>query len=258
MPRPPTKPITLASRLDRHPFAVGVFEDNRAVLKSAYAPGASREVEAAPERPLSELEWYVRACGFSLAHALGLIHQLAQVPGYLAQYRRTSALASREVTRVSDVTYHLENFLIRTQSFQDRTLQLCASVLHTGLDLRSVRYTDMIRNNHVRSTGIQDLLKAINTLCQQYAMTRNQVIHQHGLLDADLRRVELILMGSRAVEKDRRGAMASAYRFLVGEVASRKTAELDEFTRSAIGLAEELFAALAPRYERMKDRLLDP
>lgn len=255
MARATTKPTTLAFRLGEHPFAKSVFSENAAVLKAAYASGKATDIDSKPVRDLTEAEWYVRSCGFALAHLLGLLQQLAQIPGYITQYRRTDALAARSVTRASDVTYHLENFLVRTQSLQDRALQLCSAVMHTGLDLRDVSYVRMIRNARVQSTGLDVSLKAINELCQKYSQTRNQVIHQHGLLDGELRRVELILMGSRVVNHEKRGAMASSYRYLVQDLASRKTAEFDEFTRSAISSVDQLFGALAPQYSRMKARL---
>ena len=254
MPRP-TSTLTNLDRLQKSSFVRRVLEDAARVDRDTSDPASRSLVEATPVRNLSEAEFHSSASGFALSHLLGLLDQLAKTPAYVLEYRRTKSLAARRVTRAADLTYHLEAFVVRTSMLEERVLQLCSAVCHTGLPLNAVSERAILKNSSVLSMGLSEPLKEFRKLCQPYAQVRNQVVHQHGYLDADLRRVELLLLASRTLPGSQRYAAASSYRFLIGQLAEAKGRELDTFARSAIEATSVLFVALDGQYQRRQRQL---
>jgi hypothetical protein len=212
-------------------------------------------VESNLTRDLTEEEYHARATSFALAHLLGALQQLAYTPGYLRQYRRTPALAAAGATRASDLVYHVEGFLVRTASFKDRCLQLCSAACHTGLNGAAVNQRAIASNSHIRSTALGERLKYLDRLCSPYAQARNQVVHQHGLLDEQVRRVELFLTASRVLDPPLRAVASRTYRQLVNEIAHEKADEFESFTHAAVDFSRLLFTDLESIY-RLKQRQL--
>jgi hypothetical protein len=232
-----------------------VIDDGRRIDREAFEQGHAAEIEVRLTRPLAEHEVHALGTAFAVAHTLGVLRQLARIPAYLKQYSRTPALAAVGATRASDLVYHLEGFLIRTTTLRDRVLHLCSAVCHTGLAANAVNQRSIAGNSIVKSNGIDENLKTFDRLCGRYSQARNQVAHEHGLLDADIRLIEGVLLASRILPAPQRSAAASHYRRLVGEVSATKADEVDAFARSAIGGAGELFVALERVYRLKQDQL---
>jgi hypothetical protein len=254
MPR--AKPLrVLLDGLQRAEFPRVVLAAAMAIDRDAFRPGNFREVEARPRRDLTEAEFHALATSFSLVHLLGVLEQLARTPAYLREYRRTPALAAAGGTRASDLVYHLEGFLVRVGTFRDRTLHLSAAVCHTGLDGRSVNQGTVTSNRIVQSTGVATKLKALERLCSPYLRSRNLVVHEHGLLEEDIRSVEGLLLASRLLPVPRRFAAAAAYRRQVQELAINKGIEVERFVKNALEFSSDLFGLLREKYE-LKQRQL--
>lgn len=236
-------------------FPTRVIREGSEIDHTSSRKVAVTGTQAVPNRDISEAEFHTLATAFAVAHLLGALEHLTRVPAYIRQYRRTPALANAGATRASDLVYHLEGFLVRTVGLRDRTLQLCSAVCHTGLALNSVNPRAISTNSIATSTGISTKLKELEKLCSPYSQARNQVVHQHGLLDEDIRLLEGLLLASRVLEIPRRYAAGAAYRRMVRDLAEQKSEEIESFIRSAIQFTGELFTILAPQYD-LKQRQL--
>lgn len=254
MPRVASVASQLAS-LQQSPFAAQVLAEGLRVDRAAFSYPTAAAIEAVPLRSLSEAEFHALSCSFAISHLFGVLQQLAHSRAYLTEYRRTKALAAVGATRASDLVYHLEGFLVRTSMYRDRTLQLCSAVCHTGLAKSAVNYRTVSTNSIVVSEGIAPKLKGLEKLCSPYAQARNQVVHQHGLLNDEIRLVESSLLASRILPPSERGAAAASYRYLIKHLGERKGLEIEKFARSAIELSRDLFASLAPQYRRRQLQL---
>lgn len=236
-------------------FARQVFEDARQTDRDAFEQGRAADLEAMPKREISEAEFHRLACGFALAHLLGLFDQLVLVPAYLSRYTRTPQLAAGGGTRAADLRYHIEGFLIRATMLEERILQLFSAVCHTGLALTAVNRRAIASNSKVTSPGLEKHLRSFQSLCSPYIQLRNQVVHQHGYLDADLRLIEGVLLGSRILPIPKRHAAASHYRWLVKELARTKEVEVREFVAKGIELSTSAFEDLHVQYKRRQNQL---
>lgn len=251
----PLSARTLLDRLGTSPFVTEVFGEASRVYRAAFIQGEEWKTDVTPTRKLTEAEHHATASGFAVAHYLGVLRQLVHLPGYLKQYRRTSALVSRGVTRASDLTYHLEGFLVRVEMLKDRAYQLCSAVCHTGLGLNAVNERAILRNRIVRSVGLDGPLKELKSICQPYKLSRNEVVHTHGLLDEDIRRAEFFLLARPSLPKHLRVRAATSYRSLVKSAAEEKARELDAFVRAALETSIGLFELLHPQFQLRQNQL---
>lgn len=254
MPPAPST-ITLLDRLEGSVFSRLVLEDGMRIDQEAFEQGHAAKIEVRLTRPLAEHEVHAVGTAFALAHLLGVLRQVVRIPGYLRKYTRTRTLAAVGATRASDLVYHLEGFLIRTTTLRDRALHLCSAVCHTGLPASAVNQRSILGNEIVRANGIDVRLKGLDRLSGRYSQARNQVAHEHGLLDADIRLIEGVLLASRILAAPQRRAAASHYRRLVGEASATKADEVDAFARSAIAAVGELFVALERVYQLRQRQL---
>ena len=155
-------------------------------LRETSASGSVFKVSPALTRDLTELEYLVLSCGYSLSHLLGLVTQLERIPAYIRNYHGSQVLKEAGVDRVSDLVYHWENYLIRSRGLEDRVLHLVSDVLHLGLNARDVSFRLLRQNAHVKSKELGSILDRIHALVQPVAGERNRVIHERGVLDEEL------------------------------------------------------------------------
>ncbi len=241
--------------LDMHPFTVLVLNDGTRIDRDAFARGRPSDIEATPTRTIAEAEFHALRTAFTLSHYLGALNQIVCTPAYITEYRRTRALARKGITRASDMVYHLEGFLVRVRICEDRALQLCSAVCHTGLAPNAVNFRTVSRNSIVMSTDIEGPLKELHKICGRYSEARNQVVHQHGYLDSDVRRVEAVLLASRVLPAPRRNAAAASYRFLVNELGRTKGAEIESVAAALIACSTKLLDAFMPQYQLRQRQL---
>lgn len=226
-----------------------------ALSRGVYTIASPFDVDAKPDRELTEAEFFAIGCGYSMSHLLSLVSQLEYAPAYLRESRISDGLRAAGVTRLSDVVYHWENYLIRSRGLEDRVLQLVCDVLHLGIDRKNVNFSLIRRNAHVRSISVAAVLDRLHKLIQSVANERNRIIHERGVLDEDFRRLEFWLVARRLLP-DRKGIAIGQYLTGIREIAPSKAAEIEAFLKDAHDVLLDLFDDLAPRYAKKFEQLV--
>jgi hypothetical protein len=263
--RTPFKPLFVGTRrnmgkivegLAGHQLVQSCLADGVQVDQESGIKGSRLGLNVEYSRELTEGEFYVVKCGSSVAHLLSLVEQLEHIPAYMAHYERTAHARRVGVVRVKHMAYHAENFLVRARGLEDRVLNLVQAILHLGLDTRDVRRQSLTRNSHVKSSaGLPQLLKKLAKLTQPMSEERNNVVHERGHLDEDLRRMEFWWLVTRLAGVDK-GRYQSQYISGVRNYVARKNPEIESFTEEASAFLVELFDRLLLDYAAMKRRLL--
>jgi len=207
-------------------FVKDVFHDALELQRDLYDPEQVIDIIATPKRKLTELESYLSHCGFSIAHLLNHIEQLCKIPSYIMKNRSNEFTKRYGVTRIDDVTYHYENFIIRYKSTEDRVLQMCNAVFHLGISSTDVNYKLIIDNAHIANHSIYNSIKQLQKTCNLYGSDRNRIIHQHSIMDKDLRKVEFMLNSSRG-RNEYSGWAKSRYIKLINEFVEHKAPEME-------------------------------
>lgn len=223
--------------------------------KDLYEPNQLLKVSPKLKRKLTEYEFYLSNCGYTIAQFATICNQIVMIPAYIKEYYRTKAMRSYGVTRLHDIAYHYENFIIRTKSLDDRVLQLCNAIFHLGINKKDVNFNLIINNSHILSSSILTQIKDIHNFCDQYGNQRNQIIHQHSILDEDLRRIELMLNTSRRGEPDLKIFAQSQYRRLIKEYVNENLPQLDDFLSKLLIKIYKLFDSLEIIYQMKKKEL---
>ena len=246
--------MSLASKLAEHRLSKEILTDARAVEEDLYPKGSLLKAHSEPSRSPTELEYHAIGSGYSLAHFLSHLTQLHQMPAYLESYSRSKSMEARGVNRVAHLIYHWENYILRARGLEERALQFTNAVLHLGIDPRDVRANSLLRNVHVKSTATRDILKRVSRLVQPVAGERNRIVHERGLLDEDLRRLEFWSL-IRTEMPERRDLAVGRYLTEVREVVPKRVEVVERFNGECGEIMKDLFDNLAPRYRDIRNRL---
>ena len=245
----------LTDFLGKHELTDLIFRGARKVLEETSTAGSVFKVDPEPSRELTELEYFAIGCGYSVSHLIGLVRQLEQSPAYIRSYTRSKRLTNAGIDRVTDLVYHWENYLVRAKALEDRVLHLVNKVLHLGLDGRHVSFTLLRQNAHVKSKQkIESNLDRVHALVEPVASERNRLIHERGVLDEELRRLEFWLLAQRSLP-ERRDLARGRFLSEVRSVVPMKAVEAEQFIERARPVLTDLFDTLAGAYRRTRNRL---
>ncbi|MFC1650897.1 Cthe_2314 family HEPN domain-containing protein [Candidatus Latescibacterota bacterium] len=248
------KPKKLLKKIYEHELVDHILRDAMNATKDLYESGSTLKVLPKPIRPLTQYESYLNSCGISMSHLITILEQIVMLPAYIEEYSSTKAMRRSKITRLNDIAYHYENFIIRAKSIDDRILQLCNSIFHLGYGQNDVNFSLVLNNSHIKSSDISDNIKDIHNCCDIFGSQRNKIIHQHSLLDEDLRKIELMLHASRN-EGEYKIFARSHYRSLIKEFANKKVPEMNDFISNLMILIIELLNSLQNIYEEKKKML---
>jgi Cthe_2314-like HEPN len=151
--------------LDLHPFVHDVLEKVAAVdklLGNRSRATATHDYAREPD----EHEFFLIRVAISMAEVLNCWHQLDQIPILLANHCQTATMDKAGINRHSQIVYHVENYLIRTQSLLDRILKLIDAVFHLLNDPRNCRYEVVIKNVKVQVSEIPESIKSFKKLLE--------------------------------------------------------------------------------------------
>ena len=242
-----------------HAFTQLVFSDSREVWRELGPPSLRRD--DAQRRDPDEYEFFVLRTGNRLAQTLTLYNQLLTSIAYIELPNAPRSLRAKGVSRHAHLLYGLENFLIRTNSFYDRALQLVDAVFHLGHDARDCRQQTITRNVFVATTAIREHLRALHGVATRFAEIRNTIVHHSSFADDSLRNLEMYEV---LFEEMQQGGepITGVYRHLprltndlAAEIRRQRTDEFRSFCAELETATSSLFGGLVDPYSRMKARL---
>jgi hypothetical protein len=244
--------------LDLHPFVRDVLAKGAAVKELLGDRAPSRVVPEYTREP-DEHEFFLIGVSFSLAEVLNCCHQLNHIPILLSNHRQTSAMDRAWINRHSLIVYHVENYLIRTQSLLDRVLKLVDAVFHLLNAPRHCRYEVVTQNVKVQVSDIPISMKALRKLLQRYSEVRSEIIHHHSIKEDRLRQLDMFFLlerWERISPNKRPSNFDSLIKDTIFEILWFKKREFLAFNNEIAESISMIFDKLAPIYEREELALL--
>jgi hypothetical protein len=238
--------------LDFHPFAQNVVEKGAAINKLL---GDRALVNVVPDytREPDEHEFFLIGVAISMAEVLNCCHQLNQIPILLANHHQTPTMDKAGINRHSLIVYHLENYLIRTQSLLDRVLKLVDAVFHLLNDARNCRYEVVARNVKVQVSDVLEPIKKLRKLLDRYSGVRNEIVHHHSIKEDALRRLDMFFLIERweqIAPKEKPSDIGELVKDTIFEILWFKKRELLAFNKEIAASITVIFDKLAPYYKR--------
>lgn len=192
---------------------------------------------------------YLDYCGRSIGQLFSRLEQISVIPAYIAEYKRTKAMARFKVNRFLDIAYHAENFLIRSVALADQMLQFYNAIFALGVHEREVSVRSILQNRHVILSKAYKDIQKLDSHFGKFSKTSNIIIHRARYTDPDLERIEAMLLVSRLdVGRIQRYA-STRYRVKVRDYAVIKSGEFDSFLREMFVLIVEVFDKLVSIFE---------
>jgi hypothetical protein len=250
--------------LDMHPFSVDVLRRGEAASRPL---GDRSRASVVPDytRDPDEHEFFLLRVAACLVEVLNCCHQLNQIPLYLANHRQTPAMKKATINRHSVIVYHIENYIIRTQSLLDRVLKLVDAVFHLLNNPRNCRFDVVIKNVKVEISDVPESIKSLRKLLGRYSAVRSEVIHEHSIKEDNLRILDLYFLLERWQEifpRSKRSNARELAQDMTREVLWKKKQEFSEFNKELAIAIAHIFEKLAPYFSReeqaLKKRLSKP
>jgi hypothetical protein len=238
--------------LSLHPFAQDALENGVSVQKMLGDRSPSSVVPDYAREP-DEHEFFLIRVATSLVEVLNCCHQLSEIPLFLGNHRSTKAMDKAGVNRHSLIVYHIENYLVRTQTLLDRVLKLVDAVFHLLNASRNCRYDVVMKNVKVQVSSVPNPLTQLKNLLNRYTGVRNEIIHQHSIKEDPLRRLALYFLLQRWDRISPREGHANVDELIkesVFEILWFKKKELLAFNKEVALSVSAIFDSLAPYYAR--------
>jgi hypothetical protein len=235
-----------------HRFAQDVMRDAMAAQK-LLGDAAPFKIQPEYKRDPDEHEYFLLHVGSCLAEVLTAYQQLTHIPVYLANHRQTPAMEKAGINRHSQIVYHIESYLIRTQGLLDRVLKLVDAVFHLLNAPRACRADVVLQNVKVKRTKVPTVVKRMDKLLDRYSMARNAVVHHKSVQEDELRTLEMYYL----VEQIERVAPGTIDRRVTAikqerthEVIRAKKKEFTDFNVELAAALSDIFDVLAPHYAK--------
>jgi len=235
--------------INNHILAKMVFSDAITFDADLYDLDQVFEVEPKPKMEFSELEFYSIRCGYTLSNLLGLLEQIVKIPSFIIKYRSNDITKKYGITRLDDITYNFENYIIKYKSLEDRVLLFVNAIFHIGIDSNAVNYKLIIDNAHIKSNNIRVAIIDLHKQIDIFGSQRNKIIHQHSIADSNLRKIEGMLIVSRSDDEIRKYAR-NQYRTLIKEFAEKMVPELEQKNIDVIGIIVRIFDCCTDEYKK--------
>jgi hypothetical protein len=227
-----------------------------AVKVHSYLDRDAIQVTLDLKRDPDEHEFYVLVVGKAVTELLIVAAHLEHSPAYLSAFPNSGQFR-REVSRVDYVGYTFENFLFRTQSIFDRTLQLVAGTFHLLLDKRDCSENAVVRNLRVERTNVPKAVKSIRKITDRYRDSRNEIVHRESFKDQALRKAKLYHLAESFDDLSpllRGNTKVGSAKHLRDFVAEHKK-QIAAFNGELFPKVENLLVELEPAYDEQRERL---
>ena len=235
-----------------HPFSVDVLTRGQDASKMLGDRSRAKVVPNYTRDP-DEHEFFLLRVAGCLVEVLNCCHQLNHIPVYLRNHRQTSAMTKTEINRHSLIVYHIENYLIRTQSILDRVLKLVDAVFHLLNDPRNCRFDVVVKNVKVEVSDVPESIKSLRKLLSRYSAARNEVVHEHSIKEDDLRVLDLYFLLERWEQispRMKRDSAAELITDMTKEIIWKKKREFSKFNKELAVSIAQIFEKLAQIYSR--------
>jgi Cthe_2314-like HEPN len=249
--------VSKLQNLVDHSFAIDVLTKGISVEKLLGNRSPSRVVPNYARDP-DEHEYFLIGVAISMAEVLSLCQQLDQIPVFLGSHHQTSAMDRANINRHSLIVYHLENYVIRTQSLLDRVLKLVDSVFHLTNDPKNCRYEVVVRNVKVQISDAHEPLKKLKKLLERYTGARNEIVHHHSIKEDALRRLDMYFLSARwsqVAPREKQTDFKGLIRDTIFEILWFKKKELNAYSDEMAAAIVLLFDKLRPYYAREESAL---
>lgn len=251
---PPVLNLVMAniSELTTHPFVKDVFTRAVAIRQLLGDRHPARVVPEFTREP-DEHEFFLLGAGFSIAETLNCCYQLEQIPVLLANHRQTAAMEKAGINRHTQIVYHVENYLIRTQALLDRVWKLVDAVFHLTNDPKNCRYDVIIRNVKVKVSTLPPTLKTFKKTLDRYAAVRNEIVHHHSFTNDALRRLDMYFLLDRWNRLEPANTQPNVSELIkdhIHEVLWFKKKEFVEFNAQIATSVADIFDKLSPYFLR--------
>jgi hypothetical protein len=246
----------LLEQLTSHPFAKKAIK-NAVDISLALQKNHASGVEAKYSLARYEYEYYVVEVGHTLAHLVGICEQMIYAVHFLSSFSLTKRMREKGINRSNHILYNVENYLIRTQSLNDRVLKLTNAVFHLEIDQRNCKFDTISKNSHVKITKVPGKLQKISKILEKYRQDRNTVIHHKSYQENDLQNVELLYLVSKSDTDESQNLPNFAYHAsrLASKYVKQKSAEFDEFNQLIFKEVLALFDELEKKYIQIETEL---
>ncbi len=157
------------------------------------------------------------------------------------------------INRHSLIVYHVENYLVRTQSLLDRALKLVDAVFHLLNAPRNCRYDVVTRNVKVQVSDLPEPIKILKNLLDRYSGVRNEIVHHHSIKEDALRRLDIFFLlerWERISPKEKTSDIGALVKDTIFEIVWFKKREFLGFNKEVASSVALLFDKLTPYYAR--------
>jgi len=233
--------------LTNHPFAKLAFKNSVPIAKDISVPGTISKVNAPYRRELNKNEAYLLHVGHSLSHLLVICEQLHHIPYYLVTFCPSRSMVRAGITRYSHILMCMENYIVRTQSVFDRTLQLVNVLFNIYNPPDMINYSLIKNNLHIKNSKLGPELKKFRKLTEKYYSDRLKIIHRECYQEDDLRHLEMLTV----VTKDKKNEyIKENLKFFSSIYVKEKANELKSFNNAIFLEIDNIFNHLLKRYNR--------
>jgi hypothetical protein len=239
--------------LEKHPLVGRCFKD---AIRLVIELEDSRPLTVKPswKREPYEYEYYQLKVGSTLTTLLNACQQLTDSVLYLSSFTPSKRMKQHGVTRQRHVQYCIESYIVHAQSICDKLLVLVDAVFHLGNSNESIGYASIGTNIHVRMSGIDKELKAMNKIRNKYSYVRNEIIHHANFQEDDLRLLQGFSLVRDSMQDDRLNSQLKGF---TREYIQKK---IVEFNGHVALLFEHLYRTLnaLDKIYQKKKRALSP
>jgi len=236
-----------AHQIFEHPFGNETGDDIRPIIR-----------EEPPELP--ELEQYVVSVFGWTATLDYSLRRLEHVRAYLAHFRILRQYKESGITRGDYIRYHYSNHAVILLGIFDLALILTNSVFRLGIPERQCRAETVIENSWVRSLGIDEILRKLNSAVEPLREPRNIFIHRgHPRDSEDLSYLDAVEIFPKPDNSSTTPwpRVEPLYQRVFKRERSRIVRELNEQEGLVINPLMELLDKLHPVYKSWKKLLHD-
>jgi len=235
-----------SSQVENHNFYKMVMEDWQPVIKKVhqnkdYIPSENERYS------LSVFEWAmkIKDCFETLEHARV----------FLNYFRINKWYKQAGIGRSDYINYHYFNYAITVIRIMDVALILANDTFRLGNPPRLCRIENIIENSWVCSTGIDELLKKLNSIVEPWRKPRNLFVHRGDKLDISGQRQDsdlLFLLEAQDLFSEQNKLIADTspadIKRWYKSVVSGIFGEFDQTERPLLDVTSELFSELLPIY----------
>jgi hypothetical protein len=201
----------------------------------------------------NELDEYIYLCSQSLSAISTSIEKSKIAIEILSSSNQTPPHDSQFNT-AEYIEYYIENYFIRSSTVYDRCMIFTNRLLNLGIANQSILHELIVSNDHVKNSGLANLLKNVRKKCTEYRVERNSIVHHGRYSDEKFNGVSAMHKSNQLSAKLGKEAPISP-RAIEKYTDDIITMRVDEFSDHISSIEEQVskfYDAALPIYETKK------